>query len=179
MSQLSGANSKFDVITHDPHPNALAGLMLVLDPDPTLLPSPPFNTEGTPVAGPFQPGQVVMMDANGHAVLGVAPLAAVGVPVLPFVTVDGDSDLDGAAMHRLTCIQGGLEIITPYFEVAAPALTPGTPLTFGITTPGNFEERAGGAATGQIYGFVGPQGQFQIDGIDVLDVIIPQNTGLF
>ena len=169
--------SKFDVVTHDPHPNALAGLMVVLDPDPRTIPSPPFNTEGTLLPGIFEPGQIVMMDANGDAVLGVAPDTTTTLPVLPFITVDGDWDLDGAAVHRLTCIQGGLEVQTEQYFPDVAGFVPGAPLTFGITAPGLFENKSGiGAINMQIYGYVGPRGEYAVDGVDVLDVIIPQGV---
>jgi uncharacterized protein YaiE (UPF0345 family) len=163
--------SKFDVVTHDPHPNALAGLMVVLEPYP--LPSPLRNTEGTPNPGTFEPGMVVMMNGDGKATLGIAPDTTAANPILPFVTVDGDWDLDGAAVHRLTCIQGGLEIQTEKYTPDVAGFTPGEALTFGIATAGLFEKRG---ATNQIYGFVGPRGEYAVDGVDVLDVIIPQGV---
>jgi hypothetical protein len=166
--------SKFDVVTHDPHPNALAGLMVVLEPYP--LPSPLRNTEGTPNPGTFEPGMVVMMNANGKAILGIAPDTTAAVVILPFVTVDGDWDLDGAAVHRLTCIQGGLEIQTENYTPDLAGFVPGAALTFGVTTSGLFENKSGLAADMQVYGFVGPRGEYAVDGVSVLDIIIPQGV---
>lgn len=170
--------SKFDVMTYDPHACAPGSLVLVLDPDPATIPSPPFNTEGTMLPGVFEPGHIVTMDANGNAVLGVAPDITVGLPVIPFITTDGDVDFDGRAMHRLTCIQGGCEVQTEKYVPDIAGFTPGEPLTFGIGAgnAGLFIKKAGAAANMQIYGWVGPQGEYAVDGVNVLDIIIPQGV---
>lgn len=171
--------SKFDITTEDPHPNAQAGLLTVLDVDDTLIPSPPRSTEGTPIPGVIPAGSVVEMKStgNGKAVLGFTPDPAAAEKKLFFVTVDGDMDFDGANFHRITCIQGGMRITTDQF-VTNVLLLPGKPLTVGTAgggggDNGKFKLKTS-LANEQCYGYVGPEGYDATNG--TLDVIIPQGT---
>jgi hypothetical protein len=126
---------------------------------------------GTPVAGTIHPGDIVMMDANGQAVLGDNAAWTTATPILYMVAVDGDMDYDGAFLHRLTCLTGGLEMNTERF--VAGVYTPGQPLTVG--TGGSAGQLLGLTLAGQpLIGFVGPNGT-NADG--TLDVLIPQNNG--
>jgi len=164
---MTRLESKFDVDSRDPHHNAQAGLLVVLRPNVI----PAVTDPGTPAPGNFDPGHVVAMDGNGKAELAVSP-DLVGAPELRklmFVTIDGDKDYDGAFVHALTCINGGMEIVTDKF--VAGAYTPGQPLMVGVATPGSFEPLPA-ASTRQQYGFVGDRGYDATE--NVLHVIIPQ-----
>lgn len=172
--------SKFDITTEDPHPNAQAGLMISLDVDDSLLPSPLHSTEGTPVAGVIPAGAVVYMNPanDGKALLADGVDVQTNDKIMYFVTVDGDMDFDGAGYHRITCIQGGCRITTDQF-VANPGLVPGVQLTPGTTIGvdvGKFilKTDAGYDSKEQTYGFVGPEGYDATNG--TLDVIIPQGV---
>jgi hypothetical protein len=173
--------SKFDITTEDPHPNAQAGLMISLDVDDSLLPSPLHSTEGTPVAGSIPAGAIVYMNPanDGKALLGDGIDVQTNDAIMYFVTVDGDQDFDGAGYHRITCIQGGCRITTDQF--AGAAFSPGEQLTVGTTAGlggdvGKFILKTdhGYDSKEQCYGFVGPEGYDATNG--TLDVIIPQGV---
>ena len=163
---MSILTSKFDIITHDPHSNALASLVVVLD----VYGAPAPSTGGTPTAGTIAAGSIVVMNSSGQAIVADNNLATTDAPCLMFIAADGDMDLDGAFVHKITCIQGGCEIKTPKYVAASYA--PGAHLTCGTTgEAGLFRAAASGE---QIYGFVGPLG---LDATNaVLDVIIPQGV---
>lgn len=164
---MSRLNSNFDITTRDPHPNALASLMVILDVSGAPGPAP----SGTPTAGSIEPGNIIMMDASGEAVLGDRAAWTAATPIMYVTAVDGDVDLDGAFMHRITCLQGGFQMKTEQY-VAAP-YTPGQPLTVGTgATVGQLEGLT--LADQPLIGFVGPNGVAS-DG--TLDVIVPQNNG--
>jgi hypothetical protein len=163
---MSILTSGFDVITHDPLEHSKAGLALVL----SVYGAPAPGSGGTPTAGSIPAGSIIVMNANGLAILADNDAATTHAPKLMFVTVDGDQDYDGSFVHKITCVQGGIEILTPQY--AAAAYAPGAMLTCGDTatsTVGKFRAAAGGE---QIYGVVGPLGLNATTG--VLDVIIPQ-----
>lgn len=172
-------NSQFDVISRDPHKNAQAGLMVVLHVEGAPTPYSSLPAGGTPVAGNIPAGAIVMMNANGNAVL--ADPAAVGYPiskpVLHYITVDGDQDYDGAFVHTITCIQGGGEFLLDTGNFVAGAYTPGDLLTpAGGANAGKFTAATAGPAPGpgteHIYGVVGSQGYDSVK--DTLHIIIPQ-----
>ena len=161
-------NSQFDVISRDPHKNALAGLMVVLDVKNAPGPYDSLPASGTPVPGDIPAGTIVVMDSTGEAI--VADGAVVTAPAMLFITVDGDQDYDGAFVHKLTCIQGGGE-----FKLDTNNFVAGT------YAPGNFLTCANGADAGkfrvattgeQIYGMVGPDGNDTVN--NTLSIIIPQ-----
>ena len=161
-------NSQFDVISRDPHKNALAGLMVVLDVKNAPGPYDSLPASGTPVPGDIPAGTIVVMDTDGAAI--VADGAVVTAPAMLFITVDGDQDYDGAFVHKLTCIQGGGEFKLDTNNFVA-----------GSYTPGNFLTCANGADAGkfrvatineQIYGMVGPDGNDTVN--NTLSIIIPQ-----
>ncbi|RKY28718.1 MAG: hypothetical protein DRP83_00020 [Planctomycetota bacterium] len=164
---MSNLNSLFDIVTRDPHPNALASLMVILDVAGAPGPAP----SGTPVAGTIGPGTIVMMDAAGEAVLGDSGAWAAATPIMYMVAVDGDMDYDGAFLHRITTLEGGLQMKTEQF--VAGVYVPGQPLTVGT-----------GPTAGQLLGltlageplvaFVGPNG---VNADGTLDVIMPQSNG--
>ena len=161
-------NSQFDVISRDPHKNALAGLMVVLDVKNAPGPYDSLPASGTPVPGDIPAGTIVVMDTDGSAI--VADGAVVTAPAMLFITVDGDQDYDGAFVHKLTCIQGGGEFKLDTNNFVA-----------GSYTPGNFLTCANGADAGkfrvatsgeQIYGMVGSDGNDTVN--NTLSIIIPQ-----
>ena len=164
---MSNLNSLFDLVTRDPHPNALASLMVILDvanaPGPAL--------SGTPTPGTVRPGTIVMMDSNGEAVLGDKAAWAAATPIMYMVAVDGDMDYDGAFLHRITCLEGGLQMKTEQF--VAGVYTPGQPLTVG--TGGTAGQLVGLTLAGEpLLAFVGPNG---VNSDGTLDVIMPQSNG--
>jgi len=164
---MSLLNNNFDIITKDPHPNALASLMVILDVSGAPGPAP----SGTPTPGTIEPGHIVMMDATGEAVLGDRAAWTTATPIMYMAAVDGDMDMDGAFLHRITCLQGGFEMTTEQYVAAA--YTPGQPLTVG--TGANVGLLEGLTLAGQpLYGFVGPRG---VGSDGTLDVIVPQSNG--
>jgi len=161
-------NSKFDVTSRDPHPNALAGLVIILD----VADAPARDEYGTPTAGDIEPGHIVEMDTNGEAILAQGPVIGSAAPKLFAITVDGDVDHDGAAAHRITCIVGGGQFktdkyVSTSYTISAP-LAVGTSSNAGLLIPWT-------AATQQVYGYVGPEGLNTTTSL--LDVIIPQGRG--
>lgn len=163
---MSILTSNFDVITHDPPEHAKAGLALVL----AVAGAPAPGSGGTPTAGTVAAGSIVQMNASGLAIPADNDAATTNAPCLLFVTIDGDEDYDGSFVHKITCIQGGIEILTPEYVVAA--YTPGGLLTCGDTATSSVGQFRTAAATEQVYGIVGPLGVNATTG--VLDVIIPQ-----
>jgi hypothetical protein len=164
---MSILTSGFDVITHDPLEHSKAGLAMVL----SVYGAPAPSSSGTPTAGTIPAGSIVVMDANGLAIPADNDDATTHAPKLMFVTVDGDMDYDGSFVHKITCVQGGIEILTDQYLAASYA--PGAMLTCGQASAtacvGKFRAAASGE---QIYGVVGPLGLNSTKG--VLDVIIPQ-----
>lgn len=161
-------NSQFDVISHDPHRNALAGLMTVLAVKDAPGPYDSLPASGTPVAGNIPAGTIVVMDSNGEAV--VADGASVSAPAMLFLTVDGDQDYDGAFVHKITCIQGGGEFQLDTNNFVAGSYSPGDFLTCANgADAGKFRVATAGE---QIYGMVGADGQDTSKG--TLRIIIPQ-----
>lgn len=164
---MSNLNSHFDIVTRDPHPNALASLMVILDVAGAPGPAP----SGTPVAGVISAGTIVMMDGAGEAVLGDRAAWTTATPIMYMAAVDGDMDYDGAFLHRITTLEGGLEMNTEQF--VAGVYTPGMPLTVGtIGTVGQLEPLT--LAGQPLLGFVGPNG---VNADGTLDVIMPQSNG--
>jgi len=165
---MSILTSNFDIITHDPPESAKAGLAMVL----SVYGAPAPGAGGTPTAGSIPAGSIIVMNGSGLAILADNDDATTHAPKLMFVTIDGDQDYDGSFVHKITCVQGGIEILTPQYVSAA--YSPGAMLTCGqasggTSTIGKFRAVAGGE---QIYGVVGPLGLNATTG--VLDVIIPQ-----
>lgn len=173
---MSNLNSKFDIVSRDPHPNARAGLMVVLDVHGATGPYVGAGSSGTPIPGVIAPGSIVVMEQTtntGEAILANNADVDTAFPTLMFITVDGDMDFDGAYSHRITCIQGGCEIVTDLF--APDSYNPGDMLTCGddavpLTDHRGYFRKA--VATEQIYGIVGSDGLDTVE--NVLHVIIPQ-----
>jgi hypothetical protein len=164
--------SKFDVVSHDPHPNARAGLVIILDVEGAPSPWTSTSSSGTPVPGTIAAGSIVVMNTNGNAILADNVAALTNAPQMFYVTIDGDMDFDGAFMHRITCIQGGCEIVTDLF--VADTYLPGDMLTCGDSSGGtNYSGYFRKATTGeQIYGMVGSDGYSTTDA--TLSIVIPQ-----
>lgn len=167
---MSLLNSKFDIVSVD-NPLALAALAQVLEVD--VLPSPPIGTNGTPAAGVIPPGAIVMMEADGSdgkAVLATTPNFLVGntLPVMPFVTIDGNMDYSGAFVQKITVLHGGFTMSTDQYNGAS--FPYGKPVTF---RSGKVELAVAGD---QILGFVGPGGLDTTAG--TLQVIVPQGSGI-
>lgn len=164
--------SQFDVISRDPHPNARAGLMVVLDVNNPPSPYSSLPASGTPVAGDIPAGAIVVMNSSGKAILADNDDASTNAPQMFFITVDGDQDLDGAFVHKLTCIQGGGEFLLDTGNFESDTYAPGDLLTCGDaagSSEGQFRKAASGE---QIYGMVGPDGYDSVN--DTLAIIIPQ-----
>lgn len=165
-------NSMFDIIGHDPHANARAGLLTILEVEGFAGPYASLPASGTPQPGNIPAGSIVVMNANGNAILADNDDALTNAPSMLFVTIDGDQDYSGAFVGKLTCIQGGAEFQLDTENFRAAAYAPGDWLTCDDATAGvagNFRAVAGGE---QIYGMVGPLGYNATD--DTLHVIIPQ-----
>jgi hypothetical protein len=163
---MSNLNAKFDLITRDPHPNALASLMVVLD----VKNPPPVTTPGTPAPGVIAAGHIIMIDsATGKAVLGDKAGHAAATPLMYMVAVDGDMDFDGAFLHRITCLEGGLEMKTEKYAIGG-GLLPGQALTVGTGAQAGLLIPLTGAGE-PILGWVGSNG---VNSDGTLDVIMPQ-----
>ena len=167
MSDLR-ATALFDITTRDPHPNALAGLMVILD----VKNPPPVGLGGTPTPGTIVKGNVLMMDsADGKAILGDSALhIPATAPQMYVFEVDGDTDLDGAFLHRVTCIEGGMQMKTDQYDTGGGAYLAGEALTVGTGAQVGILVHLAGLAE-PLLGFVGPGGVLP-DGS--LDVIVPQ-----
>lgn len=162
---MSLLNSKFDIVSVD-NPLAVSALAQVLEVD-----NPPaLGSNGTPQPGTIPPGAIVKMNTSGKAVLATTPaLGTPGtMPVLPFVTIDGNMDFSGSFVQKLTVFAGGYTMNTDQYNVTS--YTPGAPVTFdtGKVRPA--------VAGDQLFGFVGPAGLDSVEG--VLQVIVPQGAGL-
>jgi len=164
-------NSQFDVISHDPHPNARAGLLVVLPVHGAPSPYSSLPASGTPVAGDIDPGMCIAMNNVGEAIPADQDL--ITPPAILFITVDGDKDYDGAFVHKITCIQGGGEFRLDTNNFAVDTYAPGDVLTAQGTsdpgTPGKWRKAAAGEA---MYAIVGPGGADGTKG--TLDILIPQ-----
>lgn len=170
---MSLLNSKFDIVSVD-NPVALASLAQVLKVPGGMT----LNSNGTPVAGTLQPGTIVTMNASGEAVAATSPeVRAPGadgvpnnLPILMFVTVDGNVDYSGAFVQKLTVLHGGVTVKTD--QINGASFTPGQALT---ANAGRLE--AAVLASGlQVVGFVGPAGYDAVEG--VLEVVLPQGAGI-
>jgi hypothetical protein len=189
---MSLLNSKFD-ITSVESPLAVAALAQVLEvavgPASGLYTGadvPNNFMGGTPLPGAnlLVPGTIVMMDAAGKAVKAEAPLLfvegaagngkeidAVLDPVMPFVTIDGNTDYSGSFVRKLTVFQGGFTMQTDQLDATAGTFDIGKPVTFSA---GKVVPRKGAHAGKQIYGFVGPAGHDTVS--QTLQVIVPQGA---
>lgn len=165
---MSILTNGFDAITHDPPEYAKGGLALVL----SVYGAPAPSSTGTPTAGTIPAGSIVVMNSSGLAIpADNDTTATTNAPSLMFVTVDGDMDFDGSFVHKITCVQGGIEILTP--QVYGTSFTPGGKLTCGQASGTACIGKFRTASTGeQIYGIVGPLGYNATTAL--LDVIIPQ-----
>ena len=150
-------NVEFDVVSHDPHANAKASMMVMLDVEGYAGPYAALPASGTPQPGDIFPGAIVVMNANGNALRADNDDALTNFPVMLFVTIDGDQDLDGSFVGKITCLQGGMELKLGTPNYVAAAYTPGQKLTCGNTATDAGKFRAA-ASTEQIYGIVGSRG---------------------
>lgn len=171
---MTNLNSQFDVISHDPHSNARAGLMVVLAVEGASGPYSSLPASGTPIPGNIPAGACIAMNTNGNAVLADNDDALTSAPALLFITVDGNQDYDGAFVHKITCIQGGGEFQLDTNNFVSDTYAPGDKLSCGeasgaADTSGMFRKAASGE---QIYGIVGPDGQDTTK--NTLRIIIPQ-----
>jgi hypothetical protein len=166
--QMTILSSSFDVIGRDPHPNARAGLLVVIGVNNPSNPYSSLPSEGTPVAGTIFRGAVVIMNTSGKAIL--ADNASTSAFVMPFVTIDGDQDYDGAFVHKITCIQGGAEFLLDSTGFVAGSYLPSSLLTWGST--GDAGKFTAATTTKQIYGMVGDKGYDSVK--STLHVIVPQ-----
>ena len=163
-------NNVFQVRSHDCHPNAQAALMVVFDVEGYLGPYASLPASGTPRAGAIFPGAIVVMNASGNATLADNDNALTDAPSLLFTAVDGDQDLDGAFVGKITCLQGGMELELDTGNYVAAAYTAGDFLTCGHAG-GSSEGMFRAAATNeQMYAVVGSRG---LDVNNVLHVIVP------
>ena len=161
--------SKFDIVSVD-NPVALAALAQVL----AVTGGVTFNAEGTPIAGTIPAGAIVTMDhTTGAAIVAATPDISAANKELTFVVIDGNKDLSGSFVQKLTVLQGGFTMLTDQYD--ADAFTPGLPVTFGVGAAGKVSLMTN-RATQQLLGFVGPAGLDSVNG--VLQVIVPQGCGL-
>ena len=163
-------SSQFDVISHDPHPNARAGLMVVLPVAGAASPYDSLPASGTPVAGDIPPGMCIAMNSDGEAV--PADQDDITPPAILFITVDGDQDYDGAFVHKITCIQGGGEFRLDTDNFDTDTYAPGDVLTPDDGTTGVAGVWRKAASTEAAYAIVGPEGADTTKG--TLDILIPQ-----
>lgn len=167
---MSLLNSKFDIVSVD-NPMALAAIAQVL----AVNNPPALGVNGTPVAGVIPPGAVIEMNSTGKAVLADA-IDVVATPLLAkmaFVTLDGNTDLSGAFVQKLTVLAGGFTMLTDQF--VAGAYLPGKQVSYGAGgNAGKVILRT--AATQPLFGVVGPDGLDSVNG--TLQVIVPQHAGL-
>lgn len=167
MAQL---DSKFDFHGRDPHVAAPTGLMTVLAVQGAPGPWGTPQSSGTPVAGSIAAGTIVIMNTAGKAIIADNASAATNAPCMMYITVDGDTDLDGAFVHRITCIQGGTEFVLDPANFVTDSYLPGDFLTCASSADaGKFRKATSGE---QIYGQVGSEGYNATD--LTLHVIIPQ-----
>lgn len=163
-------NVEFDVVSHDPHANAKAAMMVMLDVEGYAGPYAALPATGTPQPGDIFPGAIVVMNANGKALKADNDDALTDAPALLFTSLDGDQDLDGAFVGKITCLQGGMELKLGQPNFVAAAYTPGDKLTCANTAThaGKFRAATSGE---QIYGVVGARG---LDAtLNILYVIVP------
>lgn len=168
---MSLLNSKFDIVSVD-NPMALAAIAQVLAVD-----SPPaLGINGTPTPGTIPPGAIIEMNSAGKAVLASA-VDVVAAPLtakMAFVTLDGNKDLSGAFVQKLTVLAGGFTMLTDQY--VAGAFLPGLQVSYGTTGGGNAGKVILRTATTQpLLGVVGPAGLDTVNG--VLQVIVPQGAG--
>jgi len=162
---MSKLNSNFDIISHDPHPNAGAGLLTVLEVNGAS------GGYGTPSAGNIDAGTLISMNTSGKAVKADN---SSDYPTLTFITIDGDKDFDGAFVHKITCVKGGEFLLDAVNYDAAPTYTAGLPLMAGTgATAGKFTKATAGK---QIIGYVGAQGEDTTN--NTLHVIMTQGVAL-
>lgn len=178
---MTTLSSKFNFYGHDPHAAAPGSLTTVLPVQGAVGPYTGAGGSGTPVAGTIFRGAIVNMDpSSGEAVIADYDITSViyggatKAKTMFFVTPDGDVDFDGAYVHKITCIQGGFELVTDQFTTD-PGMVPGAPLRPGGTIGGD----AGmfvlaDPSTDQVYGYVGKDGINTTTGL--LHVIIPQGV---
>lgn len=162
--------NKFQVRSHDCHPNAQAALMSVFSIEGHEGPYASLPSEGTPKTGDIFPGAIVVMNANGNIELADNDDAKTDAPALLWTAVDGDQDLDGAFVGKATCLQGGMELELDTGNYVAAAYTIGQRLTVANTAANAGKFRA--ATTGeQIYAVVGSRG---LDtATNILHAIVP------
>ncbi len=169
-------NSMFDIIGHDPHANARAGLLTILEVEGFAGPYATLPASGTPQPGDIPAGSIVVMNANGNAIVADSAAAAGlgAAPSMLFVTIDGDQDYSGAFVGKLTCIQGGAEFQLDTENFVGGAYAPGDWLTCSTGADVGRFTTVAAVPTGaeQIYGMVGQLGYDAAE--DTLHVIIPQ-----
>jgi hypothetical protein len=163
-------NVVFDIVSHDPHANAKASMMVMLDVEGYAGPYSALPATGTPRPGDIFPGAIVVMNANGKAQLADNDVALSDAPALLFTCIDGDQDLDGSFAGKVTCLQGGFELKLGQPNFVAAVYTPGQKLTVANTAThaGKFRAATSGE---QIYGVVGSRGLDTTNSI--LYVIVP------
>jgi len=145
--------------------------MVVFDVEGFAGPYASLPASGTPRAGDIFPGAIVVMNANGNATLADNDNALTDFPALLFTAVDGDQDLDGAFVGKITCLQGGMELELDVSNFVAGTYAPGDVLTVGHaggSSVGQFRAAAGGE---QFYAVVGSRGQDTVN--NILHVIVP------
>ncbi len=168
---MSLLNNKFQVRSHDCHASAQAALMVVLDVEGFAGPYASLPASGTPQPGAIFPGAIVVMNASGNAALADNDDASTDAPALLFTAVDGDQDLDGSFVGKVTCLQGGMELELDVTNFVAGVYTPGDFLTVGHAGGPSIGQFRAAASGEQIYAAVGSRGQDAVNSI--LHVIVP------
>jgi hypothetical protein len=168
---MSILTNKFQVRSHDCHPNAQAALMVVFAIEGHVGPYASLPASGTPPLGVIFPGAIVVMNANGNIELGDNDDPLTHVPSLLYTAVDGDQDYDGAFVGKVTCLQGGMELELDTGNYVAASYAKGEKLTVGHAGGSSKGQFRAAASTEQIYAVVGARG---LDAAtDILHVIVP------
>lgn len=168
---MTRLNNVFQVRSHDPHANAKTAMMIVADVEGFAGPYASLPASGTPTPGTIFPGAIVVMNANGNVALADNDNALTDAPSLLFTAIDGDQDLDGSFVGKVTCLQGGMELELDPSNYVSAAYTPGDKLTVGDTGSTSVGQFRAAVTNEQIYALVGSRG---LDvSTSILHVIVP------
>jgi hypothetical protein len=170
---MSLLTNKFQLVTKDPQPGALAGIWEMLEPEEVSAakavgsgPGVPDLT-GTTQLGTILPGRIMEINPSGHFEDGNSPNLGSAFQKMFWIVFEGTTDYSSAEAGKITAVHGGSRIETTEF-VAGPAYIPGLPL---IVVAGQLQPKAAAADGIQAVGFVGPSG-VNTDG--VLDAYLLQ-----
>lgn len=110
------------------------------------------DATGTLQAGTIRPGRVLELATDGTWILGTSPLVNAALPKQLWFAHEGDIDLTGRLVGKLTALRGFARFKTSSFTGSSFAV--GAPL---YANAGNFVLKAL-ADNRQVVGYVGPDG---------------------